>query len=138
MKMTDQEFMTQFEGLTLHPQHFNHRGHLRLAWLYLMQYPLEVAIEKTAVGIQAYATHLGATGKYHHTLTVAIVRLMNGRIQKSRHTSFAQFLDENPDLLNNLPQLLQQHYSQDLLYSERAKSVYVEPDLLPFTEFDMA
>ena len=137
MKMTDQEFMTQFEGLTLHPQHFNHRGHLRLAWLYLMQYPLEVAIEKTAVGIKNYATHLGATGKYHHTLTVAIVRVMNGRIHKSPSPTFAQFLDENPDLLNKLPQLLQQHYSHDLLYSKQAKSEYVEPDLLPFAELDL-
>lgn len=137
MTITDQEFITQIESLTLHPHYFNHRGHLRLAWLYLNQYPLAVATEKTAVGIQNYATHLGASDKFHMTLTVAAVNVVNGRILPTQSTTFDQFLEQNRDLSNDFLGLLKQHYSSECLFSRLAKEAYVEPDLRPFTEVEI-
>jgi hypothetical protein len=52
--MTDDAFLSAFEACTLDPQHFNHRGHVRLAWLYLQRYPFDEAVTR--------ATHLGAAG----------------------------------------------------------------------------
>ena len=35
MSISHQQFLEQFENQTLDPNYFDHRGHIRLAWLYL-------------------------------------------------------------------------------------------------------
>ena len=132
MILTDREFIAQFEAKALHPQYFNHRGHLRLGWLYLTAYPLDEAITKTCSGIRDYATHLGAKNKFHTTLTVAAVQIVHERMMGSTVTSFDEFLEHNRDLMDDLPQLIDQHYSRELLFSEMARERYIEPDLQPF------
>ncbi len=79
--LNDATFIAQFENQTLSSAHFNHIGHLRLAWLYLERYPLEQAISLVCGGIKAYAESLGASTKFHFTITNAIVRIMAMRMQ---------------------------------------------------------
>ena len=88
MTINDSDFLQQFEDHTLDPSHFDHLGHLRLAWLYLNRYELELAIDKVTNGISGYAASLGATDKFQHTLTEALVRNMADRIKTSK---FGQF-----------------------------------------------
>jgi len=80
MCLSDATFVEQIDRLSLAPQHFNHVGHLRLAWLRLGQRSLEPAIESVCAGIQAYATHLGAPDKFHRTVTEALLRIMAQRM----------------------------------------------------------
>ena len=35
--LTDEEFLAGFRDATLDPAHFDHRGHVRAAWLYLAE-----------------------------------------------------------------------------------------------------
>ncbi len=88
MKLSDKEFIEAFEDQSLQPELFNHYGHLRLGWLYLKAYPLDIAIEKTVSGISAYASSLGATDKFQHTLTEAIIRIMAVRMKQKPFDSF--------------------------------------------------
>jgi hypothetical protein len=44
-QLNDTEFLFQFENQTLDMRHFNHMGHLRLAWLYLSRYDVDTAVK---------------------------------------------------------------------------------------------
>lgn len=129
MKISDTEFIKQFESHSLDPKHFNHLGHLRIAWLYLNKATLEKAIYKVISGVSSYACSLGAADKFRHTLTEATVRIMALRMQK--HSNFLEFLASNNDLVEELSSVLAQHYSHELLYSDKAKVEFVMPDLKP-------
>lgn len=132
MSISDSEFLNQFEALTLDPKYFSHNGHLRLAWLYLNSSDLNEAIDKVTTGISNYANSLGATDKFQHTLTEAIVRIMAMRIEKHPTNSFASFLQANPDLVKDIWGVVGTYYSSETLNSEQAKKQFVEPDLKPF------
>ena len=131
MLMQDSEFLKQFEAHTLDSSYFDHYGHLRLAWLYLNMHTLDVAIAKVTTGISSYATSLGATDKFQHTLSEAIVRIMALRLQVDTPDDFAGFLASNPDLVENIPGVVGSYYTQETLYSDLAKVQFVEPDLRP-------
>lgn len=131
MKIEDIEFIAKFENLSLDPMEFNHLGHLRIAWLYLNHCELEEAIVKVTSGIFKYASNLGAPDKFRHTLTAAIVRIIAKRLTASGKGSFSDFIKNNQDLLDDLPGVLNMHYSHAVLYSDEAKKVYVQPDRTP-------
>ena len=130
MPLSDREFATQFENLKLDPVHFNHVGHLRICWLYLHQYELQTAINHTCNGIQSYATSLGATGKFHRTITEFLVRLINSRINGSANDCFDVFLEQNRDLVDDAQQILTMHYSKSILAGDAARVNYIQPDLI--------
>ncbi|OZG73066.1 hypothetical protein BTA51_11245 [Hahella sp. CCB-MM4] len=130
--LDDETFLAQFEGQTLDPACFDHLGHMRLAWLYLNRYDLETAVESTCRGIKLYAESLGATQKFHYTLTDAMVRIMAMRFGKSGFDSLEQFLDMNPDLVNDALGVIHQYFSEEWLAQDSARCSRVEPDLRSF------
>lgn len=132
MKLTDNEFIRQFEQHTLNPEEFNHIGHLRIAWLYLTQYEFKDALEKVTNGIASYAKSLGATDKFQYTLTQAIVYIMAPRMTNTKELEFSDFLNRNCDLVESLPNLLAMHYSSERLNSRDAKTMFLPPDIKPF------
>lgn len=129
VRMTDDEFVSAFMQCRLSSADFDHRGHLRIAWLLLNRYPVEEAVEATCAGIQRIATHFGAPGKYNRTMSEALVRLIaHGRVRAS-HTGFEQFLAANPEFVHNVRGVLAHYYSSDRLSSNEAKRFFVPPDL---------
>lgn len=131
MTLNDDDFVQAFEDLTLQAGDFNHRGHLRIAWLYLQRWPLKSAIDKTSTGIAAFANSLGAKNKFHCTLTQATVVIMAERVNQKKQHLFEDFLVDNPDLVDDLSALLAKHYSYCVLYSQRAKTGFIAPDRQP-------
>lgn len=129
-ELSDSDFIHQFEDCSLDPVYFDHKGHLRLAWLYLTRFEFEEALRKISGGIQAYAGSLGAHDKYHATITDAIVRIMANRISESGDQSWQDFVFAHPDLMEDALSVLGRYYSKDVLLSERARLEIVEPDLL--------
>jgi len=73
---SDEEFLRAFEDLSFPPDRFHHREHIRVAWLYLKSTDATRAAERMSEGIRRFANHHGATQKYHHTLTLAWMRLV--------------------------------------------------------------
>jgi N-formylglutamate deformylase len=86
---------------------------------------------ETCDGIQRLATHLGAPGKFHWTLTEALVRIMAARGAADRTRSFDAFLIANPDLMTDARGLVLRHYSEARLAGADAKRSFVPPDLAP-------
>jgi len=128
--LSDEVFLSAFLDCSLPPEKFNHRAHMRVAWLLLGRYPLEEAIERICEAIQRYATHLGAAEKYHRTLSEALVRLMAQGVGRTSR-SWEHFLDANTELLCDVRGMIAKYYSPECLASSEAKRTFVPPDRQP-------
>lgn len=128
--MNDREFLRAFHESTLSSEDFRHHGHLRLAWLVLRRHGLEEALPLLSRGIRQYANSKGASGTYNETLTQFWIRIVNHAIQTNpSDQEFEQFIETFPSLLNK--QLPLNHWRQETLSSNRARSDWLEPDLRP-------
>src|SRR5258708_2560838 len=78
---SDEDFREAFESLKVPTEMFHHREHIHLAWIYSRQFPQEEALGRMVQGIQAFAKHHGAVSKYHHTITVAWLRLVRRAVR---------------------------------------------------------
>lgn len=101
MSVSDQAFVSQFEACTLDPSEFDHRGHIRLAWLYLRAFEFNAANTKICEGINRYACSLGAHDKFNRALTETLVDIINERIQQDPELDFDSFCKKHQDLLTD-------------------------------------
>jgi hypothetical protein len=125
---TDEDFRDAFESLRIPNEMFHHREHIRLAWIYSRQYPQEQALALMVQGIQAFAKHHGAASKYHHTITVAWMRLVRHAVRLAPSApDFNTFASAHPRFFN--PRLLEYYYSKARLQSDAARHAWTEPDL---------
>jgi hypothetical protein len=124
--MNDTEFLKQFEQCTLPKENFKHKSHLRIAWLYLSQYSLDEAITRITEGIIRYASSIGASHIYHHTMTLAWVYFVH-HAMSSKESDFESFINHHAYLLDK--KLPLQYFSTALLESEQARKQWVDPDL---------
>lgn len=132
--MTDEEFLAAFLDARLTGADFNHQGHIRTAWLLLQRHPLPQAIDMTCSGIQQLATKLGAPQKYNHTLTEALVRLMAHGGAGNPALTWQAFLAANAAWLTQTQQTMARHYTDERLFSDTARRMFVSPDLAPLPE----
>jgi hypothetical protein len=114
--LTDEQFALAFERCEIPKEDFHHRDHVRLARFYIARYGVSGAEERIATGIRRYAAHLGISQKYHHTITIAWVRLV------AYTTDSEAVLD---------PKYLAQFYSDQLLASADARNAFVSPNKRP-------
>lgn len=127
--LSDVEFLNAFEHCELTGHQFDHVGHLRIACLLLQRDTLDDAVENTCTGIERLATHLGAPGKFHRTVTEALVRLMASL--GAAKLPWADFLRDHPGLTADAKGLLARHYSNERLADPRARQIFLAPDREP-------
>ncbi len=126
----DADFLSAFQRCVLDPKQFRHPDHLRMAWIYLKTHTLLETLKLLPRALRRYAESLGATDKYHETLTWAFVFLIHERICASPD------LDDWRDFLLRYPELeekslLSAYYLPQTLQSPIAKKIFVFPDALP-------
>lgn len=131
MQLTDDEYLERFTARELGPEHFDHRGHLWMAWLHLTRYDVEEANQRVCDGIRDLATKFGVPEKFNHTLSEALMRLMAERMHGEGEKDFDAFLQANADLVDDCVGVLARHYSDELLNSDAARTGWVLPDRLP-------
>jgi hypothetical protein len=130
---SDEEFLRAFEDLSFPADLFHHREHIRVAWLYLKSSDATRAAERMSEGIRRFANHHGATQKYHHSLTLAWMRLVAAAlVETPERSAFEQFLAAHPELKDTI--LLDKYYSKEVLQAAAAREGWVEPDLQPLPE----
>jgi hypothetical protein len=120
----DWEFIAALESCTLPSEDFDHRAHVRLAWLYLSAEPLLEALPRFIASLKRYAGSLGASGKYHETITYAFIFLIHERMAEQTAATFGEFAAANPDLFGPI---LQKYYERETLASPLARTVFVLP-----------
>lgn len=129
--MSDEQFLAAFLDSSMPPAGFDHRGHVRAAWLLLQRKPLEKAVADTCDAISRLATRLGVPQKYNRTLSEALVRLMAAGGGADPALSWEAFLAANADLMSDARRVLARYYSDPLLNSTIARERFVPPDRLP-------
>ena len=122
--MTDREFLDAFEAGRL--GQFTHRDHVRMAFAYARDGGSDHAVAKAREGIARLAA---GSPKYHETLTVAWARAVAHMAGESSAETFDAFLSDFPQLERR--DLLDAHYSRELLFSDAARAAFVEPDRRP-------
>jgi hypothetical protein len=118
--------LAAFEACTIANTDFHHADHVRIAWIYLREFPLLAAIEHFTQSLRRFAAHHGATTLYHETITLAYLLLIHERM--NGETSFDDFRVKNPDLFTWKPSILDRYYRADTLASDRARSGFLLPD----------
>ena len=98
--MTDQELIEQFENGTLPNDGFHHQDHVRVAFLYLTQYPVLEALQAFSKALRKFAEVHGKPQLYHQTITWAYLLLIRERMARAgKKQSWEDFARDNPDLL---------------------------------------
>ncbi|MEM9821561.1 MAG: hypothetical protein AAF985_10835 [Bacteroidota bacterium] len=131
--LSDEVFEQQFRSCELEPSMFSHEAHLRLAWIHIHKYGEVQAQLNIQKQIQQFVAPLGATDKYHQTLTVAAVHAVSHFMRKTDLDNFSDFIHTYPQLKANFRALIGSHYSFDVFKSEQARTTFVAPDLMPFS-----
>jgi hypothetical protein len=125
----DVEFRRAFEACETPAAAFDHAAHLRLAYVYLCAYPLDVAAERIKASLLDFLAHLGiGQAKYHETITRAwMIAVDHFMANSSPCASASAFLAANPGLLDS--NVMLQHYSADRLFSADASRSFALPDI---------
>lgn len=127
----DREFREAFEGFDVAPDDFDHRAHVRLAYVYLCEGDADSSTSAMKQAILFFLEHLGVgTTKYHETITRAWVMAVDHFMDAVNPCrSFDEFIVQAPRLLDK--QIMLSHYSAEVLFSDEARADYVDPDLAP-------
>jgi hypothetical protein len=140
---TEDRLIEAIESLTLDPDAFDHEAHVRLAFAYLSRYELFDALARCRGALRGLAEHHGAHGKYHETITCALVFLIHERMQQARVAEprtpagvshgeppgleWEEFARANPDLLRWKEGAFFDYYPEEVIASRLARRSFVLP-----------
>ena len=132
----DGALLAAFETAALPAEAWNHRAHVRLAYVYAIRHDLNTAVHRMRAGLyalnHAHRVPDDVNRGYHETITVAFMRLIHAKCRHQTFTSSAEFCDRNPELMQK--DVLLEYYSRGRLRCPEAKTAFAEPDLKPLPD----
>ena len=131
----DLDFQASFERCEFPVSGFDHRAHLKLAYIYLTESETEAACIAMRDALRRFLAYAGADpSKYHDTLTRAWMMAVRHFMEGSPVCDCADaFIDRNPILLDS--KIMLSHYSAELLFSDEARAEFVAPDIEAIPEY---
>lgn len=129
LSLDDRRFRSEFEACAYAPEHFDHRAHVRLAYIYLALYDVDTAHARMREALLGFLSHHGIDiSKYHETITRAWILAVRHFMELTPVAGSAdQFIEANPILLDG--KIMLTHYSAEVLFSPEARARFIEPDL---------
>ena len=129
--MTDVELTRALERGEVANHDFRHASHLHVAWVYLTESSsTNEAACKMRAALRRFASSLGHLEKYHETITLFWIHFLARERAMAADKSLEQIVKANRQLLEKDFPLT--YYSRQLLFSDRARESWVEPDLKHF------
>jgi hypothetical protein len=123
---SDQAFLQALEACVLPEADFGHAAHVRAAYLYLRAGEFASALARLQRTIRAYASSLGRPDRYHETITVAHLALIQQHMaQRGDGGGWDGFERANPELFDR--DLLLHFYSRNQLQSALARRLFLLP-----------
>ena len=131
----DRDLCRRLESLEWPPSEFDHRLHIRLAYIYLCGKTQDDAFHTMRAWTFRYLSHHGVDpGKYNETLTRAWMLAVRHFMERTPNSqSSDDFIEQNPGILDS--GIMMTHYSNDVLWSNAARRAFVEPDLDPIPRY---
>ena len=117
----------QFESGQVDAEQFDHEAHVYVGWLFVRTFELGEAIARYDTALKRLTKKLGMPEKYHATITWLFLMLIN---ERAREDDWPSFVARNHDLVADSKSTLQKYYSEELLFSDRARKHFVLPDKL--------
>jgi len=127
----DRWFRREFEAGRFPPAAFNHRAHVRLAYVYLTEHEAGNAYRMMRDALLYFLARHGIDpSKYHETLTRAWILAVAHFMENTPAAESSDvFIERNPRMLD--AKIMMTHYSAEVLFSDEARARFVEPDLDP-------
>jgi hypothetical protein len=128
----DAQFLAALEDCTLPADCLDHAAHVRAGYLYLRRAAFPQATAAMCATLERYARALGQADRYHETMTVAFMALINAQLRRQGGDGddddggWEQFRARNPQLLRS--DALLAYYPRAVLESREARSCFT---LLP-------
>jgi hypothetical protein len=127
------ELVRSFEECTISREEWKHAEHLLVALTYVTRYDADVAVEKMRSGIlrllEAFGVDLKIENPYHETLTVFWIRTIRDFSASNTGMSLPELVGDLIARFDKDYPLL--FYSREMLFSDRARKEYIEPDRSP-------
>jgi hypothetical protein len=128
--LSNSQFLHQIETVTINPELFTHEAHIRMAWLYLNVFDQNTALQHISAAIKGIDAKYAGGMKYHHTITMVFANTMAALMHNKVHKSWQEFISANTGL-GISKKFLADHYSEEVLYSNEAKTQLIAPDKKP-------
>jgi hypothetical protein len=129
----DQDFKSRVEACVFPVSEFDHRAHIRLAYVYLVENNntrQSVQLMRGALMGLLEQAGIDPAAKYHETLTEAWIRAVHHFMNRTDSSNSAgDFIEQYPEILDS--KIMFTHYSAELLFSPEARQSFVEPNLDP-------
>ena len=129
--------LSSFEDATVSRDDWKLAEHLVVALCYLERHDLETATERMRSGIlnllvKGFGVDLSKEMPYHETITVFWMRTAYAFALMHKELSFVEKVNKLCGMFDKDHPL--KFYSRELLFSDRARSEYVGPDIAPYDE----
>jgi hypothetical protein len=122
---SDDELMAGFEAASLPA--FAHADHVRLTILYLARHGRQETERRLFEGLQRFANAKGVPKKFHVTMTIGWLDLVDDALRKHPDARDAATLVRRcPELLDR--DALLRFYTADRLMSDAARERWIAPD----------
>ncbi|MDP3312371.1 hypothetical protein [Lutibacter sp.] len=119
LNFTDNELLEQFENCTLPIDLLTHENLLRISWVLLNSYKLELATHKNCTLKERYYREVIKNNKFNLSLTKAYTEILYYFMKKSSAKTFDKLMSEFPRLKYNFKELVRTHYGYDILKEHR-------------------
>ncbi|HZR04958.1 MAG TPA: hypothetical protein VFA61_03925 [Candidatus Udaeobacter sp.] len=130
--MTDVELTRSLERGEIANRDFHHVSHLHVAWVYLGESSsVQQAANKMRQALRRFAAAGGKPEKYHETITLFWVNFLARVRAAGCGERLEKIVHANPQLLEKDFPLA--YYSAERLFSDEARTSWVEPDLKPLS-----
>lgn len=134
----DKEFKTQVEACEFPVPEFDHKAHIRLAYVYLVSSKPDSAVKLMRNALMGLLKSAGIdpSEKYHETITEAWILAVHHFMKNTAKSESAyDFIEQNTKLLDT--DIMLTHYSTEVLFSDEARNTFVEPNLDPIPRYQI-
>lgn len=119
----DRDFLNQIENCTLNPDLFTHESQLRLSWILINKYGLEIATLKNCKLKEQFYIKVLNSNKFNLPLTKAYTEILHYFMDKSSTKNFDKLLREFPRLKYDFKELVKTHYGYNILKEHRTEKI---------------
>src|SRR5262245_34870461 len=99
----DQNFRKEFEDCKFPPAEFNHRAHIKLAYVYLSEHETDTAHQLMRSALLSFIEFYGIdVSKYHETMTRAWIMAVRHFMENTPDSESSDlFIEKNPIMLDS-------------------------------------